>query len=105
MTKKLYVSGPMTGYPGFNFDAFAQAAMDLRDAGFVVEDPGEFGIADDWSWFDYMRKDLTLVMQCDGIATLDNWECSRGARLEVYVAQQLHMPVMPVKIWLAQSNG
>jgi uncharacterized protein DUF4406 len=94
----------MTGYPGFNFNAFAQAAMKLRSIGYVVEDPGEFGIADNWTWFDYMRKDLAVVLGSDGIATLDNWECSRGAQLEVYIAHQLHMPVMPVQVWLEKAN-
>lgn len=102
---KLYISGPMTGYPGYNFDTFAQAAMDLRAVGYTVEDPGEFGVADGWSWFDYMRKDLMLVLESDGIATLDKWECSRGAQLEVYVAHQLHIPVMPVKVWLENAGN
>ena len=101
---KLYVSGPMSNYPGYNFDAFAEAASQLRTAGYQVEDPGEFGVADGWSWFDYMRKDLMIVCQVDGIATLPDWQCSRGACAEVEVAHILHIPVMPVGVWLNSAS-
>jgi hypothetical protein len=93
----------MTGYIGYNFDAFIDAAISLRAAGYAVEDPIEIGVIDGWTWFDYMRKDIAHVLQCDGIATLDNWECSRGAQLEVYVAHQLHITVMPIKCWLQNT--
>jgi uncharacterized protein DUF4406 len=104
MTKRLYISGPMTSYPGHNFDKFAEAAKLLKDAGYEVEDPAEKGIIDGWSWADYMRLDLELLLKCDGLAMLKDWHCSRGAALEVHVAQQLGMPVLPVEIWLAGSD-
>lgn len=100
---KLYTSGPMSGYPGHNFDAFAKASIDLRNAGYDVEDPADFGIDETFSWSDYLRKDLDIILRVDGIATLPNWECSKGAQLEVYVAQALSMPVLPVDVWLAKA--
>jgi hypothetical protein len=102
---KLYISGPMTGYLDYNFDTFAMAATNLRNVGYIVEDPSELGVSDEWTWFDYMKKCLRSVLESDGIATLDNWECSRGAQLEVYIAHQLHIPVMPVEVWLRNAGS
>lgn len=101
---RIYVSGPMSHYPGHNFEAFAYATKLLQDAGYDVHDPGEFGIVDGWEWADYLRKDLKDVLEVDGIATLDNWQCSRGAVLEVHVAQALGMPVLPIDVWLTNAE-
>jgi hypothetical protein len=46
-----------------------------------------------------MRESLKLLMECDGIAVLDDWECSAGARLEVHIAGALMMPVKPIVKW------
>lgn len=99
---RLYISGGMTGYPGFQFDKFAEAAKLLLDAGYEVEDPGEKGIIEGFSWFDYMKMDLKLVLESDGVATLPDWQCSRGAVAEVDLAHLLHIPVLPVSVWLAR---
>ena len=101
---KLYVSGPMSHYEGYNFDAFARATKELRNVGYEVEDPGEFGVADGWNWTDYLRKDLEIVLRVDGIATLPDWQCSKGAQLEVYVAQALSMPVLPWEVWVKNAR-
>lgn len=101
---KLYVSGGMSHYPGFNFPAFAEATKALRLAGYEVEDPGEFGVQDGWDWTDYLKKDLHIVIDSDGVATLPNWQESRGACLEVSTAQALHIPVLPVNQWIYNAE-
>ncbi len=37
----VYIAGPMTGLPGWNYSAFNAAAKTLRDIGIKVENPAE----------------------------------------------------------------
>ncbi|WP_319942079.1 DUF4406 domain-containing protein [Pseudomonas quasicaspiana] len=39
--RRIYISGPMTGLPDFNFPAFAAEANRLRGLGFDVVNPAE----------------------------------------------------------------
>lgn len=98
---KIYVAGPMTGLPEFNYPAFNAAEAALRDAGFDPVNPARREVQDGWEWIDYMRPALVDVSECDGIATLPDWGKSRGATLEVHVATTLGLPVLPLAEWLA----
>lgn len=92
---KLYLSGPMTGLPDYNKPSFYRAAAELRVAGHEVVNPAEHDqLPAGAQWADYIRKDLVLLAYCDGIAVLPGWTHSRGARLEVYIATQLGLPVL-----------
>lgn len=88
-----YISGPMTGLPELNFPAFHEAAARLRAAGRTVINPAEICTAVGLPWSDYMRKDLAELVKCDVIYLLPGWQWSRGARLELYVAEELGMAV------------
>ena len=98
---RLYVAGPMTGLPEFNYPAFFTAAKALHAAGFDPINParpqGREGCR---SWLDYMRAGLRDVAECDGVAVLPGWGESRGAALEVHVARSLDLPVATVDEWL-----
>lgn len=96
---RLYVAGPMTGYAEFNYPAFATATADLRAAGFVVENPADNPVQS--SWLDYMRLSLRQISWVDGVAVLPGWDLSRGAVLEVDIAQRLGLPTLTVDQWLA----
>ena len=92
--KVVYLSGPMSGYPEYNFPAFKSARERLRSLGLTVVCPAEAGQVDGWGWEDYLRRDLALLLDgCEAVVVLRGWEKSRGARLEVSVAWQLNMPV------------
>ena len=45
-------------------------------------------------WQYYMRESIKLLMDCDQIYMLEDWENSRGARLEQKIALELSMPRM-----------
>ena len=89
----VYVAGPMTGIPDFNFPAFNAEAAKLRDVGFWVENPAEHGIWEGAEWQDYLRYDLTRLALCDQIHLLPGWSKSKGARLEMHIAKALGMLV------------
>jgi nucleoside 2-deoxyribosyltransferase len=97
---KLYIAGPMSGMPGHNFPAFEAAAALLRVAGHEVISPHEgvdletalaMPVEDRWRHF--MKRDIALLVQCDGIYLLQGWERSRGAKVEYRLASDLVMKV------------
>ena len=106
---RLYIAGPMTGLPEFNYPAFRAAEAALRADGYEVLSPVEAerhnptpGTPQTWAW--YMRHCLRMVADADGIALLDGWWRSRGASLEVHVARALELPTEPVEHWLWEAS-
>lgn len=97
----LYVAGPMTGYPECNYPAFNEAADRLRGAGYHVVNPASFG--NGRHYVDFIREDLRMLLDCHGVATLDGWWESVGARNEAQVAGILKMPVRPLTEWLERA--
>lgn len=94
--KKIYIAGPMTGRPDFNYPAFHLAAEQLRAKGCTVENPAENDLPPGREWHEYLRNALTKMLTCDAVAVLHGWESSKGAALEVHVARALGMPVKPL---------
>ena len=113
----VYIAGPMTYIPQFNFPAFDKAAADLRLLGLEVISPAEL---DNMStrtkalaspdgaphsvpgetWGDFLSRDVKLVADGVGsIAVMDGWEKSRGARLEAFVAVLCKKPVFNINTW------
>ncbi len=101
---RLYLAGPMSGIPAFNFPAFKAATADLRARGWDIVSPAEMDLdtptgavaeqsaAGDpeelpETWGDLLARDVKLIADgVDGIMFLDGWEQSRGAKLEAFVA-------------------
>lgn len=102
---KVYLAGPMRGYPRFNFDAFAEARERLRSAGFEVLCPAENGLAmgfdpdaplDPQHLRDAFRWDVQAVLDADGLVLLPGWEQSEGASLEVHIATAIGLTAQPI---------
>ncbi|MFN3375602.1 MAG: DUF4406 domain-containing protein [Burkholderiaceae bacterium] len=100
---RLYLCGPMTGLPEFNYPAFHAAAAELRACGFTVVNPAESGLPADAPWHQHMRVNLKAMMDCDGVALLPGWQASKGATLEVDLALELSMPVRRKLYWLVHG--
>jgi hypothetical protein len=98
----LYVAGPMSGYPAYNYPAFESAAAQLRRMGYAVLSPTE-NKPDNPTWDNYMRASIAQVIAADGIAVLDNWQMSAGAALEVHIAHALRVPVLPLREWVNRA--
>lgn len=85
-TMRIYVAGPMTGYPHLNFPAFHAEAARLRALGYEVVNPAELNADPGADWLQCMRTDIKHLVDCDAIAMLEGWQSSRGARLEYTIA-------------------
>jgi hypothetical protein len=107
-TQSVYIAGPMSNQPMWNYPAFFDAEEQLLELGYVVGNPARHdGVTIDealrmvgsperpahpWAW--YMKRDLPMVMGSDFICLLPGWQESKGARLEVHVAKALGIPLM-----------
>lgn len=94
MTHKIYVSGPMTGLPNHNKEAFNAAASQLRSEGFYVMNPAENdGGNVNHTRKDYMVQDIFNVLQADEIMVLPGWQNSVGAKVEMLLAFEREIPI------------
>ncbi len=93
--KIAYISGPMRGKAGFNYEAFNMVAHCLRNCRYIVINPADnFGGISSYQHKTYMRHDFHHVLQSDLIVVLDGWEQSEGAKAEVLVGQQIGIPIL-----------
>lgn len=109
---KVYIAGPMTGYPEFNFPAFDAAQERLESVGFTVFNPakkeiekendpeafktGDAALAIE-KGFDFRECylwDVSKTIEADAIYMLKGWEYSPGAVGEhaVATAMKRHYP-------------
>lgn len=94
MSTRIYIAGPMTGLPDFNYPAFNAEAARLRALGFHVENPAENPAPPCGSWAGYMRLAIAQLVTCDAICLLPGWSASRGASIEHDLAVHLGLAVM-----------
>lgn len=92
---KLYLAGPMTGYPELNFPLFHAETARLRALGFQIVNPAELNEGNDGDWLACMRVDIAAMMteKVDGVALLPGWERSRGAPIEHGIARDLGLRI------------
>lgn len=94
----VYIAGPMTSIPDFNFPAFRTAEHELEQMGvgevWHTAEKAPPAPEDARPWEDYLRDALRLMLGCDAVVVLPGWRESKGARLEVHVALELGMPVV-----------
>ena len=111
----VYIAGPMTWIPHFNFPAFDAMALSLRQFGIDVVSPAELdnpeiraaalaspdgapGSSGADTWGDFLSRDVKLVADGVGsVAVMIGWEKSRGARLEAFVATLCKKPVYDLR--------
>lgn len=113
---RIYLAGPMTGIPHFNYPAFHAAAAELRADGHTVFNPAEHDILTygrDVSNPDGCEKQAAaehgfdrraalkadLIWICDNaeaVALLPGWEKSSGACAEKALADALGLQIVEV---------
>jgi hypothetical protein len=98
---KIYIAGPMSGLPEYNYPAFHAADADLTALGYETLNPATNPAQD--SWEGYMRAAIAQVIQAEAIAFLPGAHQSRGARLELAIASALGMDVRPLAGWMGDD--
>lgn len=93
---KLYVSGPMSGLPDWNFPAFNAASEKVRALGYEAINPVDINPDPGTPWEMCLRADIKALCDCDGIVMIDGWEKSKGAHLELNVAHRLGMKIFNI---------
>jgi hypothetical protein len=84
---KIYVSGKITGEPNHK-EKFELASFFLLLRGFEPVNPVEFcSDLSDRNWSNCMQKCLRVLLDCDGIFLLRDWDYSRGATVEKQFAE------------------
>lgn len=112
---KVYLAGPMRGYPQFNFPAFHEGTKRLKAVGYEVFSPAQSDLDNgfdpanmtgthedlDQAGFnlrDALTADLSWICQnADAVVVLQGWEESKGAQAEVHTAYALSIPVLPLE--------
>lgn len=114
MSKCLYLAGPMSNLPYFNFPAFMEAEKKLTELGYEVFNPAQKdieifgpGIADcpngtheeaaekcehPPTYRECLKIDLNYILDyADAIALLPGWEKSMGVQAELALAKCLKL--------------
>lgn len=92
--KTVFISGPMTGKPGYNFKAFDEWERRINEAGGGAVNPARISrqykaekILEHGEEFKEMvERQLAELYGCDTILLLDGWEKSSGVRAELKAA-------------------
>ena len=88
----IYISGPMTGLPNLNMEAFNEAERKLRKAGWSdIRNPARLAVNEyeNLPRSLYLRSDLRQLLDCQAILLLRGWQRSKGARLEALIADEV----------------
>jgi hypothetical protein len=106
----IYLAGPMTGLPQFNFPAFDAAAAMLSEQGHTVFNPAQMDrdvgfdpattVVSKEFLRDALRRDLSAICDCDAVAMLPGWERSGGARVEWTLATHLGLEIIYLSEWI-----
>lgn len=93
---KIYISGMITGCPiEAAREKFDQAARQIEAFGHTPVNPFDNGLDPSATWEQQIVKDIELLLGCDAIYLLKDWEQSRGARIEENVAREYGLEIIP----------
>lgn len=98
-SKRVFISGPMSGIKDYNKPAFDEAERKLRAVGFSVFNPAWMNFDKGWDNKSIADIDLAALSHCDYIYQLEGWESSQGATAEWQAAQWMGIESVN-KSWL-----
>lgn len=77
--KKVYIAGKINGLENYR-EVFAEAEKELTEQGCICMNPSVLG--EGFNYEVYMPICLAMLEACDTIYMINNWNDSRGAKLE-----------------------
>jgi hypothetical protein len=95
MSKKVYISGQITGLElEVAHKHFEKAEKLLESQGHTPVNPMKLvKYHPDKTWQHYMREDIKLLVDCHAIIMLPNWINSKGAKVEFDIALNLGLEI------------
>jgi len=98
MTKQkvVYIAGKISGLDlNESKRRFSTVQKAFEKKGYKVVNPHEVcqGLPDDSIWSDYMKECIINFLYVDEFYVLNNYETSKGAKLEILIAESLEIPV------------
>jgi len=100
--KHIYLCGPVSGRDGqeaaghfYKVEKSIRRSNDLSSM-ICTSNPMRF-CPPDLDWQQAMKICVGEMVRCGGIALLQGWQRSRGAAIELKLAQDLHIPVVYVE--------
>ena len=93
---KCYISGKISGLPTEQVTAkFRQAELQIRAFGHEPVNPLYNGVDKEARWNEHLVADIALLLECDAIYLLKDWQDSKGARIENNIAEECGLEIIP----------
>ena len=101
--KTIYIAGPITGKPNFNWDAFYNAESELQDDNWLTVNPCTSALSRKLQQQetisksdikDVMLLDISLLANCDAVYMLNGWKESKGACAEYTFAKAIGLQIL-----------
>ena len=87
MSKKCYISGPITGHDlKERKDLFYRKANELKAQGYIPVNPLENRLEDNAKYHDHMKEYLKMLLDCQTIYMMEDWQNSSHCNLALEVA-------------------
>lgn len=97
--KKVYLSGPISGfYLDERINTFKDISYLVQMLGHQPVNPFDNGLPPGAEYKDHMKADIKMLLDCDAILMLLDWQQSAGAQLELRVAMACGLELLQVEI-------
>lgn len=95
-TQTVYLSGPMTGLPDYNREAFNMRAEAFKQQDYTVRNPADISITHgtDKAYTFYLKRALRMMLEADVVYVFGDWHKSKGCWFELWVAETLGMTIV-----------
>lgn len=88
-----YIAGKIGGCSNFE-ELFKQGAIEVQKLGLVPISPIELNQPQPEGYMECIKVDITVLMRCSNIYMLRNYKNSKGAMMELSIAQFLGLNII-----------